>query len=57
MFFIDLMIIIFQIYITAYMAIFTFGPIGSSTRLMTIVHFSTSFISPVTSVVSVVIIC
>ncbi|KAH9486185.1 ABC transporter A family member 6 [Psilocybe cubensis] len=40
----------FILYLTAYMAIFTFAPILKSSRLVTIVHFSTSFISPVTSI-------
>ncbi|PPQ79372.1 hypothetical protein CVT25_002642 [Psilocybe cyanescens] len=40
----------FILYVTAYMAIFTFSPIAKSARLVTIVHFSSSFISPVTSI-------
>ncbi|KAH9486075.1 ABC transporter A family member 6 [Psilocybe cubensis] len=43
--------ITFVLYLSSYLAVFTFGKITESTRLITIIHFTISIVSPVTSVV------
>lgn len=41
-----------QLYIASYLFVLTYGKVSESARLITIIHFATSFIAPVASVVS-----
>jgi len=42
-----------QLYLASYLFILTYGKVTESAKLMSIIHFATSFVAPVASVVGI----
>jgi len=48
----QLLIGLLKLYLSSYLLVLTYGKVTEATRLITIIHFTTSIVAPVCSVVS-----